>query len=246
MKKQIRFSTKEHLSIVFEIYRLIPYHFKTTTNDILNQLAEKGVHRDIRTIQRNLNVLVDLRMVEKDDRSKPFGYQNIIYTNLSITPKDALIFQLAHEHLPYLMPTSITKALHSRFEDARLSLFPQDNNTKERQWLSKVITDLPPITISRDQEAFQKISTALYHNHWLTLHLMDVAPLYAMPLGLIRHPTTIELVVGQYIHEHLEIQLIAIETIEKVNLSTFTFKYPKTFNVRTHWKQHLTLKESTQ
>lgn len=141
MNKQVRFSTKEHVSIVFEIYQLIPHNFKTTINDILNQLAEKEIHRDIRTIQRNLNILVELRMIEKDDRSKPYGYRNIHTNNHHIEMKNALIFQLASEHLAYLMPVNVTKALRNRFEDARLSLFPKESNIKERQWLKKVTSN---------------------------------------------------------------------------------------------------------
>ncbi|MUK27087.1 hypothetical protein [Aliivibrio fischeri] len=243
MTKQTRFSTQEHLSVVFEIYQLVPHHFKTTTKEIRNQLIERDIHRDTRTIQRNLNILVDLNLIEKDDRSKPYGYQNRLHHH-AIPPRDALIFQLANEHFIHLTPASLLKALQNRFEDARRSLSSIASTTKERQWLKKISSQLPHQT---HEDNFQKINTALYHNHWLTLHLHETAALYVMPLGLIHHHSQIELVIGQYINEQLETQIIAIEHINTVSVSTFTFEYPSTFNVKTHWKNNLNhiIKEET-
>lgn len=54
-----------------------------------------------------------------------------------------------------------------------------------------------------------------------------------MPLGLIHH-LTVKLVIGQYIGNQLETKIIAIEHINNVNISTFTFEYP-TFNLKTYW-----------
>ncbi|WP_418113617.1 WYL domain-containing protein [Vibrio scophthalmi] len=231
MTKQTRFSTHEHLSVVFEIYQLVPYHFKTTTKEIRSQLIEREIHRDIRTIQRNLNVLVELNLIEKDDRSKPYGYQNRLHQRHALPPRDALIFQLANEHFLHLTPASLLKTLKSRFEDARRSLLSTASANKERQWLKKISSQLPRQIY---EENFQKINTALYHNHWLTLHLHETTKLYVMPLGLMHHYPAIELIIGQYVNEQLETQVIAIEHISTVNVSTFTFEYPSTFNVKAH------------
>ncbi|ANU35662.1 hypothetical protein [Vibrio scophthalmi] len=236
MTKQTRFSTHEHLSVVFEIYQLVPYHFKTTTKEIRSQLIEREIHRDIRTIQRNLNVLVELNLIEKDDRSKPYGYQNRLHHH-AMPPSDALIFQLANDHLNHLTPASLLRALQNRFEDARRSLFSTASTSKERQWLRKISSQLPR---QAREDNFQKINTALYHNHWLTLHLNNTTALHVMPLGLIHRHSTIKLVIGQYINEQLETQVIAIEHINNVNVSTFTFEYPSTFNVKAHQKHQLT------
>lgn len=245
MTKQTRFSTQAHLSVVFEIYQLVPHRFKTTTKEIKNQLIEREIHRDIRTIQRNLNVLVELNLIEKDDRSKPYGYQSRMHHHNAIPLRDALIFQLANEHFTHLTPASLLKALQSRFEDARLSLLLTNGHNKEKQWLKKISSQLPAQT---HEDNFQKINTALYHNHWITLHRHGSTALYVMPLGLIHHPSVIELVIGQYVNEQLEIQVISIEHINAVSVSTFTFEYPSNFNVKTHWKHNLTIttKEETQ
>ena len=87
----------------------------------------------------------------------------------------------------------------------------------------------------------------LFRSHWLTLYLHETAALYVMPLGLIHHHSQIELVIGQYVNEQLETQIIAIEHINTVSVSTFTFEYPSTFNVKTHWKNNLNhiIKEET-
>ncbi len=71
-------STTEQLSLVFELYRRIPQGRKVTAKQLQSELADAGIYRGIRSVQRNLDVIVDYFNVDKDTRSKPFGYSRRI------------------------------------------------------------------------------------------------------------------------------------------------------------------------
>lgn len=236
MNKRTRFSTQEHVALVFEILNLVPYSHKTTAQAIKGQLLEKGIQRDIRTIQRNLTILVTLRIIDQDRRGKPYGYQQIHNKLTPLEVKESLVLQLAKNHLFHLLPTNATKALHSRFEDARLTLFPLADNVKERQWLKKVMSDYPVMQESQvDSGLSEKLSTALYHNHWLTLYLKHQPTVghYLMPLGLVQQTCGLLLVTGHHDHQlSLTINTYSFMDIHRVALSTFTFEYPEHFTLK--------------
>lgn len=69
-----RASTHESLALAFEMLKRIPRSYKVTATELHEQLRQVGIERDIRTIQRNLEVLCEHFDIEKDDRSKPYGY----------------------------------------------------------------------------------------------------------------------------------------------------------------------------
>ncbi|WP_165310503.1 WYL domain-containing protein [Vibrio ziniensis] len=244
MKKKKRYSTQEHVKIVFEIFKLVPYSHKTTAQAIQQQLIEQEIYRDIRTVQRNLHLLVSMGFVDQDTRSKPYGYQNISNKLTPLGRKEALIFQLALNHIHGLLPNNAIKALNGRFEDAKLILHPNTENTKERQWLRKVMSKANHHGLSISQSLIEKITTALYHNHWINLYVDTTGsnPLYHMPLGLIQKDTGIELVTGVYREQALITHRFNLNDIQDVKLSTFTFEYPEHFNL----KSHLETKRKTQ
>ncbi len=236
MKKKRRYSTQEHVKIVFEIYKLVPYSHKTTAQAIRQQLIEQEIYRDIRTVQRNLHLLVSMGFVDQDSRSKPYGYQNISNKLTPLGKKEALIFQLAMNHMHGLLPNNALKALNGRFEDAKHILHPNTENTKERQWLKKVMSQSNRHVLPVSQSIIENITTALYHNHWVNLYIQDhqSTPLYHMPLGLIQNDSGIELVTGIYHEQTLITHSFNLKDIQDVKLSTFTFEYPQHFNLKSH------------
>ncbi|TOL80716.1 WYL domain-containing protein, partial [Vibrio parahaemolyticus] len=59
---------------MLEILKRIPKHRKITALEIREQLEVIGISRDIRTIQRNLEMLSEHFPIDRDTRSKPYGY----------------------------------------------------------------------------------------------------------------------------------------------------------------------------
>lgn len=248
MTKKKRTSTEEHVKTVFEIFSLVPYSHRTTAQAIQQQLAEKEIKRGIRTIQRNLNLLASMKLIDQDNRNKPYGYRKVVSMLSPISTKEALLLQLAINHINHLLPNNVIKALSGRLEDARLALFPRTNNAKERQWLKKVISEQPPQT----SELMEKLSTALYHNHLITIDSKQQEHQAAdiMPLGLIQQGLNIQLVAGFTEEQELMTSIINVKDIQSLRLSTFTFEYPESFNLKSFlsppWQHALTQGQAHQ
>lgn len=88
-------STIEQLSLVFELYRRIPQGRKVTAKQLQAELMDAGMYRGIRSVQRNLDVIVDYFDVDKDTRSKPFGYSRGMYSQPTLGARELVLLQLA-------------------------------------------------------------------------------------------------------------------------------------------------------
>jgi hypothetical protein len=67
--------TLETLSIALELLRRIPRGRKISAAELHTQLNDAGLARDIRTIQRQLEMLTRQFDIERDDSSAPYGYR---------------------------------------------------------------------------------------------------------------------------------------------------------------------------
>ncbi|MGF1793843.1 WYL domain-containing protein [Photobacterium profundum] len=232
----IKTSTADKIVLVLELYKRIPRSHKVTAKTLQTQLSDSGIKRDIRTIQRNLELLIEFFDVDKDDRDKPYGYSRRSNNILKIGPQEAILINLAESYLLNLLPASLTKAIQSTFLDAKQQLYPSHSNVKERQWLRKVklISEtqplLPPLI---NQRVFENVSIALFNNRWLTLHYLnshsEQTSHDVMPLGLVQQGTRLFLIC-RLKGGHNE-QSLALHRISKATLSTFTFTYPADFNL---------------
>ena len=228
--------TREHIVLALELYRRIPHRHKVTSKELKEQLETVGIIRDIRTIQRNLDLLTDSFDVEKDDRNKPYGYYRLSPKPLSIGALEALLISLAEENLSYLLPSNLNRTLKSLFRDARYYLSPNDHNGKERGWLKKVRLVHPgnheqPAGISK--EVLEKVSHGLFHNRWLTLHIANktdsLVAIDAMPLGLIQKGIQLFLVCK--CNAEMDTVCFDLEHITKASLWSTTFDYPEDFTL---------------
>ncbi|HNN89325.1 MAG TPA: WYL domain-containing protein, partial [Giesbergeria sp.] len=61
--------------LAIELLRRIPRGRKITTGELHQQLKDAGLERDLRTIQRQLEMLSQHFDIERDERSKPYGYR---------------------------------------------------------------------------------------------------------------------------------------------------------------------------
>ncbi len=67
--------TLETVLMAIELLKRIPRNRKVSASELHAQLIDKGMVRDIRTIQRLLEVLSERFDIERDDQSKPYGYR---------------------------------------------------------------------------------------------------------------------------------------------------------------------------
>lgn len=233
-------STQESLALAFEILKRIPKSHQVTAKELHQQLQHIGIERDLRTIQRNLEMLCDHFDILRDERSKPYGYrwnkssEGIALPKLSA--QEALLLSLAEEYLVKLLPVNITASLDGFFKEAKHKLNPTRDSSKEREWLKKVrvVSETQPLlppTIST--EVFKAISEALFHDRLLNLEYynakQDQKSALVMPLGLAQQGQRMYLVCrfDGYDNE----RTIAVHRVYKATVSSFSFERPKEFKL---------------
>lgn len=171
-----RSDTLETAILAIELLRRIPRGRKITATELHSQLKDAGIERELRTIQRQLEMLSEHFDIERDDRSKPYGYRwlerakGLALPNL--TAQESLLLGLAEEHLRHLLPARLMSSMDGFFAQARRNLGPDSNATLEREWPKKVRVVatsqplLPPKIVSG---VFETVSDTLYANRWLKL-----------------------------------------------------------------------------
>ena len=237
MKKQ----TKDHETLKFnlELLKRIPKNRKITSTELHEQLSAIGISRTPRTIQRQLESLSEAFDIERDDRSKPYGYKwkpNAEGFNLpKLSEQESILLTLAESHLRNLLPSNLMRSMKGFFEQAKYNLEPHNNAKAAKEWLKKVQivdTTQPLLPPQIKQGVFDIISEGLYDNKWLRLRYENQngyeTNIRVMPLGLAQQAARLYLVVR---YEGFDDERnLALHRIKKAELSTLTFKRPSAFN----------------
>jgi predicted DNA-binding transcriptional regulator YafY len=233
--------THETVLLALELLRRIPRNRKVSAAELHEQLAGIGVDRDIRTIQRQLEMLSQHFDIERDDRNKPYGYrwkeraQGLALPMLS--EQESLLLTLAEQHLRNLLPSSLMKSMEGFFVQARTNLGPQANSKREREWLSKVrvvSTTQPLLPPKIATGVFEEVSNALYGNRWLRLDYKNAArktsSVEVMPLGLAQQGPRLYLVCRYRGYENE--RSLALHRILGAEALSFTFERPTEFDLQ--------------
>ncbi|EGQ7973134.1 WYL domain-containing protein [Vibrio parahaemolyticus] len=235
-----RASTHESLVVAFELLKRIPKSHQVTARELHQQLEHIGIERELRTIQRNLELLCEHFDIIRDERSKPYGYRWNKETGGMTLPKlsaqEALLLNLAEEYLIKLLPANITASLDGFFQEAKYKLNPTNGNSKEREWLKKVrvVSEMQPLLPPKiETEVFSTISEALYHDRLLNIDYYNTKQVQksalVMPLGLAQQGQRMYLVCrfDGYDNE----RSIAVHRVSKATVSSFGFERPKEFKL---------------
>ncbi|WP_254699774.1 helix-turn-helix transcriptional regulator [Trinickia violacea] len=224
-----------------ELLRRIPRNRKVSATELHDQLTNAGLARDLRTIQRQLEMLSEHFDIERDDRSKPYGYRwKERACGLSmpgISEQESLLLTLAEQHLHNLLPASLMKSMAGFFEQARMNLGPHANAKRERTWLSKVrvVSTTQPLLPPRIKPGvFEAVSNALYADRWLKVEYVNAAGKRSaadlMPLGLAQQGSRLYLV-GRY-EGYGDERILALNRIVSAQASTRTFERPADFDLQ--------------
>ncbi|MBK9427156.1 MAG: WYL domain-containing protein [Gammaproteobacteria bacterium] len=236
-----RSDTLETVLLAVELLRRIPRGRKVTASELHRQLKDAGIDRDLRTIQRQLEMLSDHFEIERDDRSKPYGYRWLEQAKAlavpNLTPQESLLLQLAEEHLKNLLPARLMKSMEGFFSQAKRNLGPESSARLEREWPGKVRVVatsqplLPPKIVSGVLEI---VSEALYNNRWLDLDYRNSSgkrnKVEVMPLGLVQQGPSLYLVCRYRGYDNE--RNLALHRILSAEISTLTFVRPKDFDLR--------------
>jgi len=233
--------TLETVLLAIELLRRIPRGRKITASQLHAQLKDAGIDRELRTIQRQLEMLAEHFEIERDDRNKPYGYSWLAQSKglalPNLTPHDSLLLGLAEAHLKNILPTRLMKSMDGFFTQARRNLAPESSAKLEREWQSKVCvvaTSQPLLPPTIAVGVFETVSEALYSNHWLHLDYRNAqgkrTRADVMPLGLAQQGPRLYLV-GRYEGYDNE-RSLAMHRIVAAEMSTTTFDRPKEFNLK--------------
>ena len=236
-----RSDTIETVLLALEVLRRIPRNGKVSATEIHDQLEGINFKRDLRTIQRQLDMLSQHFDIDRDERNKPYGYKwkerakGLALPMLS--EQESLLLTLAEQHLRNLLPAALMKSMESFFSQARTNLGPQANSKREREWLSKVrvvSTSQPLLPPKINPGVFDAVSNALYGNRWLNLDYKNAAgkktKAEVMPLGLAQQGPRLYLVCRYKGYDNE--RSLALHRIVSAEVSTLTFERPKNFNLQ--------------
>jgi predicted DNA-binding transcriptional regulator YafY len=223
-----------------ELLRRIPRNRKVTAAELHEQLQHAGLGRDLRTIQRQLEMLCEHFDIECDDRSKPFGYcwkaQSGGLSLPVLSEQESLLLLLAEEHLNHLLPAGVMKSMDCFFEQARRNFGPTAGEKPSRQWLKKirvVSPTQPTLPPKIEDGVFDAISNALYANLWIEVEYRNAAgkskSAEVMPLGLAQQGVRLYLVCRY--KGYAEERILALHRIIKTSVTARAFERPSDFSL---------------
>lgn len=235
--------TIETVMLALELLKRIPRRQRVSASELHLQLADAGVMRDLRTIQRQLDMLAKHFDIERDERSKPFGYRwKELSPGLSIprlNEQESLLLALVEQQSKSLLPAHLMKSMAPFFAQARANLGPRSNAKLERQWLSKirVVSETQQLLPPKVQAGvFEVVSQALYANFWLHLVYTNAAGIESkievMPLGLAQQGPRLYLVCRYRDFDNE--RSLALHRIGSAKASTLHFQRPSTFDLATY------------
>ena len=238
--------TLETVLLAVELLRRIPRGRKITAGELHRQLKDAGMERSERTIQRQLEMLSSHFEIERDERSKPYGYrwleraQGLAVPHL--TPQESLLLQLAQEYLKNLLPARLMQSMDGFFTQARRNLADNHGQSTdparlEREWPRKVrvvATSQPLLPPKIEPGVLEAVSEALYANRWLALDYQNAAgkrkPIQVMPLGLAQQGPRLYLVCRFEGFDNE--RSLALHRIRKAEASTLRFERPAGFDLQ--------------
>jgi len=227
-----------------ELIRRIPSSHLVTAPDLHKQLKSAGINRDLRTIQRHLDMLSEYYDIERDESSKPYGYRwKELSGGLSLpslSEQESLLLLLAQQQLRHLLPSSLMSSLDNFFQQARSDLGPGNPvkpATSATQWLKKVrvvSTTQPLLPPKIEAGVFESVSNALYTNHWLDIDYKNAAgkrkSARVMPLGLAQQGVRLYLVCRYAGYD--EERILALHRILLAQVTAHDFEYPADFDLQ--------------
>lgn len=231
----------ESIFFTLELLRRIPKNHKVTAAQLREQLCAAGFDRDLRTVQRQLEALSERFGIERDDRSKPYGYRwapNATGFCLPmLTEQQSVLLALAEQQLHNLLPASLMKSMQGFFEQARYNLLPAERPVRGQDWLSKVrfVSETQPLLPAKVRPGvFAAVSNALYEDRWLQIRYENKngrrTTGEVMPLGLAQKGPRLYLACRY--RDYDDDRTLALHRIISAKALTLRFDRPPEFDLR--------------
>ncbi|NOL51090.1 helix-turn-helix transcriptional regulator [Pelistega suis] len=227
--------------MTIEILRHIAKHRLTTCAEIRTHLLGLGIERSERTIQRHLEMLSEHFDIERDNRSKPYGYrwkyQSVGLNLPTMNEAESLLFLLAKKNLSPLLPQQVLQSMQPFFEQAHQKLHVDALDKPEKEWLNKVIvapTSQPLLPPPIEEGVLETLSSALFHNRYVDIvyERADgrVLNYRVSPLALVQQGHLMYVVV--VFDGYTDFRHLALHRFKQATLTSFGFHRPKNFNLK--------------
>jgi predicted DNA-binding transcriptional regulator YafY len=243
MVRHLRQEAKNQALIYLQILGKLSRTSSRTARQILDSLRDDGVDIELLSLQRALKAMREEPKfhIECDDTTKPFGYRlskSSPFAMSSMTPSESLLLQLSGDFLRYLLPASVTRAMGSLFDSARVSMQGQQTRDEVKAWRSKIavvpnqLSFVPPKILPR---ILDTVTEALFRNRVLLMSYTAPDPknnkkdVAVEPLGLVQQDHRIYLV-AQYEGTN-QIRHFALHRFTKAEVTDRAFS-PKGFSLR--------------
>lgn len=229
-------SLNDHVSLLFELYNRIPRIGRVTAIELQQQLAAIRIVRDIRTIQRNLDVMVLHLNVYKDTRDRPYGYHRDTLPVKTFSSRESMILLLAEEWLTNSFPTEYRAVINSIFTEIHQVKTQSTATQKDNHQPYSTIEAQPLIKdySTKFNAVFEQLTHGIIQQQIVSI-VIDENELRVDPLSLWIHDNTLYVVFRCPDNEY---QHIEVEKIKDASLSTFNFKYPEDFNLSKYQSKH--------
>ena len=226
----------------------IPQHPSLiTTRELYNYLQSDGFSVGIRTIERDLISLSGVFPLLSDERSKPFGWSwskdAPAFSLPTMSPIQALTFELAHEHLAHILPATLLSSLKPYFKCAEGVLTSGNSVKKLASWRKKVAivpANQPLIPAGYTLDIIEAVHSALLNEQQLEITYVSreqaetkTYPIH--PLGLVQRGAVTYLIATLY--NYPDIRLLAIHRIKEAKLLDQPIISPTNFNLAQYVSQ---------
>ncbi len=236
MTTSYKANTTEQLSLVFELYQRIPQGRKVTAKQLQTELADTGIYRSIRSIQRNLDIIINYFDVDKDTRNKPFGYSRRMHNPIILGTRELLLLQLAKSVISQQLPSSLEYAIESAFSLILTQPRSHTGTKPPKDGATKTYAILDSFHSAHSLDTlFEPLSIALIHQRQVTITLdSNILLEQISPLGITVVYGELYLVYQNTINQYHDLPL---KQVSQLKVLTFHFDYPDNFQLQDYYEK---------
>lgn len=211
-----------------------------TAKELTHALKDAGFDVNKRSVERDLNELLDVFRLECNDKSPPYGWKwpyDAPVALPGITVAEALSLRLVQDTLRPLLPASVIKALEPRFSQAEAKLAALAEHNPTAQWADKVRSvppTLPLLAPSINADVLETVQEALLANQQLetdyrAMGAKESSVIRLHPLGLVNRGPVTYLVATAFAYP--DPRLYALHRVSKATKVSKPVQRPNGFNL---------------
>lgn len=232
---------KHTLARQWELLKLLPTRGAgKTATELTRALKDIGFQVTKRSVERDLNDLLDVFRLDRNDKSPPYGWRwpyDAPVALPGITLAEALSLRLVQDTLTPLLSFSVIKALEPRFKQAENKLATLSKTNPTANWADKVRTvppTLPLLAPVIDADLLETVQQALLANEQIVVDYrgMDAeepasVPLH--PLGLVNRGPVTYLVATAYAYS--DVRLYCLHRVTRATRIQEPVQRPEDFDL---------------